>query len=144
MDLLILFGGGLSLAQAMDISGLTTWIGNGLSFLHGAHLIVLLGATALLVVFATELMSNTATAAAFLPIAGSLALGADVPALPLVVAVGLAASCAFMLPVGTLPNALVFGTGHIALSQMLRAGFILSLIGAVVIALGVALAAPFL
>jgi solute carrier family 13 (sodium-dependent dicarboxylate transporter), member 2/3/5 len=143
-DILILFGGGLSLAQAMDSSGLATWVGNGLSFLHGTHLIVLLGATALLVVFATELMSNTATAAAFLPIAGSLALGADVPALPIVVAVGLAASCAFMLPVGTLPNALVFGTGHIALSQMLRAGFILSLIGAGVIAAGIALAAPFL
>jgi sodium-dependent dicarboxylate transporter 2/3/5 len=143
-DILILFGGGLSLAQAMDSSGLAAWVGNGLSFLHGTHLIVLLAATALLVVFATELMSNTATAAAFLPIAGSLALGAGVPALPIVVAVGLAASCAFMLPVGTLPNALVFGTGHIALSQMLRAGFILSLLGAVVIALGLALAASFL
>jgi sodium-dependent dicarboxylate transporter 2/3/5 len=143
-DILILFGGGLSLAQAMDSSGLAAWIGNGLSFLHGTQPIVLVAAVALLVVFATELMSNTATAAAFLPIAGSLAIGADAPALPIVVGVGLAASCAFMLPVGTLPNALVFGTGRIALPQMLRAGFILSLIGAAVITVGIALAVPFL
>jgi solute carrier family 13 (sodium-dependent dicarboxylate transporter), member 2/3/5 len=143
-DILILFGGGLSLAQAIESSGLAVWIGNGLSFLHGMPLILLVGGVCLLVVFLTELMSNTATAAAFLPIAGSLALGADAAPLLIGVAVGLAASSAYMLPVATLPNALVFGTGLVSLPQMLRAGFILSLIGAAVIAVGITLAASFL
>ncbi len=143
-DILILFGGGLSLAQAMESSGLTLWIGNGLSFLHGMPVVVLVGGVALLVVFLTELMSNTATAAAFLPIAGSLAIGADAPPLLIAAAVGLAASAAFMLPVATLPNALVFGTGHIGLTRMMHAGFFLSLAGAAIIAIGLAIAAPFL
>jgi sodium-dependent dicarboxylate transporter 2/3/5 len=143
-DILILFGGGLSLAQAIESSGLAVWIGNGLSFLHGMPLIVLVLGACLLVTFLTELMSNTATAAAFLPIAGSLAMGADAAPLLIAVAVGLAASSAYMLPVATLPNALVFGTGYIALPQMLRAGFTLSLVGAAVITIGIALAAPFL
>jgi sodium-dependent dicarboxylate transporter 2/3/5 len=143
-DILILFGGGLSLAQAIESSGLALWIGNGLSFLHGMPLVVLVLGVCLLVTFLTELMSNTATAAAFLPIAGSLAIGADAAPLLIGVAVALAASSAYMLPVATLPNALVFGTGLVSLPQMLRAGFILSLVGAVVIAVGIALAAPFL
>ena len=74
-DILILFGGGLSLAQAMESSGLALWIGHGLSFLHGMPIVVLLAGVALLVIFISEFMSNTATAAAFLPIAGSLAIG---------------------------------------------------------------------
>lgn len=143
-DILILFGGGLSLAQAIESSGLAAWIGNGLSFLHGMPLFVLVFGVCLLVVFLTELMSNTATAAAFLPIAGGLAIGADAAPLLIGVAVGLAASSAYMLPVATLPNALVFGTGLITLPQMLRAGFVLSLIGAAVIATCITLAAPFL
>jgi sodium-dependent dicarboxylate transporter 2/3/5 len=143
-DILVLFGGGLSLAQAIDSSGLAAWIGNGLSFLHGMNLIVLVAAATLLVVFLTELMSNTATAAAFLPIAGSLAIGAEAAPFLIAVPVALAASAAFMLPVATLPNALVFGTGYITLPQMVRAGFILSLIAAGVITAGIALAAPFL
>jgi sodium-dependent dicarboxylate transporter 2/3/5 len=143
-DILILFGGGLSLAQAIESSGLAAWIGNGLSFLHGMPLIVLVLGACLLVTFLTELMSNTATAAAFLPIAGSLALGADAAPLLLGIAVALAASSAYMLPVATLPNALVFGTGYVTLAQMLRAGLILSLVGAAVIAAGISLAAPFL
>jgi sodium-dependent dicarboxylate transporter 2/3/5 len=143
-DILILFGGGLSLAQAIESSGLAVWIGNGLSFLHGMPLVVLVAGVALLVVFLTELMSNTATAAAFLPIAGSLAIGAEAAPLLIAVAVALAASSAYMLPVATLPNALVFGTGFVTLPQMLRAGLILSLLGAAVITLGIALAAPFL
>lgn len=143
-DILILFGGGLTLAQAIESSGLAVWIGNGLSFLHGMPLIALVAGVCLLVVFLTELMSNTATAAAFLPIAGSLAIGAEAAPLLIGVAVGLAASSAYMLPVATLPNALVFGTGLVSLPQMLRAGTILSLVGAAVIAVGITLAAPFL
>jgi sodium-dependent dicarboxylate transporter 2/3/5 len=143
-DILILFGGGLSLAQAIESSGLALWIGNGLAFLHGMPLLVLVFGICLLVVFLTELMSNTATAAAFLPIAGSLAIGADAAPLLIGVAVGLAASAAFMLPVATLPNALVFGTGLVTLPQMLRAGLILSMLGAAAITAGIGLAAPLL
>ena len=143
-DILILFGGGLSLAEAMETSGLTLWIGNGLSFLHGMPVVVLIAGAVLLVIFISELMSNTATAAAFLPIGGSLAIGADASPLLIALAVGLASSSAFMLPVGTLPNALVFGTGQIPLPRMLHAGFYLNLAGAAIITIGLALAAPFL
>jgi sodium-dependent dicarboxylate transporter 2/3/5 len=142
-DILILFGGGLSLAQAMDSSGLALWIGNGLSFLHGMHLVVLVAGVALLLVFMTELMSNTAATAAFLPIAGSLVLGADAAPLLVAVPVALAASAGYMLPVSTLPNALVYATGHIPLASMIRAGFILDLIAAAVITAGIALVARF-
>ena len=143
-DILILFGGGLSLAEAMEVSGLTLWIGNGLSFLHGLPVVVLVAGAVLLVIFISELMSNTATAAAFLPIGGSLAIGAEASPLLIALAVGLASSSAFMLPVGTLPNALVFGTGQIPLPRMLHAGFYLNLAGAAIITIGLALAAPFL
>jgi sodium-dependent dicarboxylate transporter 2/3/5 len=143
-EILVLFGGGLSLAQAIEDSGLAVWIGNGLSFLHGMHLIVLVLGPTLIVVFLTELMSNTATAAAFLPIAGSLAIGTDVAPLLITVPVALAASSAYMLPVATLPNALVFGTGYVTLPQMLRAGLLLSFIGAVVITVVITIAAPLL
>ena len=105
---------------------------------------MLVAGTALLVIFISELMSNTATAAAFLPIAGSLATGADASPLLLALSVGLAASSAFMLPVGTLPNALVFGTGYIPLPRMLHAGFYVNVAGAVLITIGLAFAAPFL
>ena len=140
-DILVLFGGGLSLAHAVDSSGLAAWMGAGLSFLHGAHLFLIVGGTVLLIVFLTELMSNTATTAAFLPVAGSLALGTDVGPFWVAVPVALAASSAYMLPVATLPNAIVFGTGYVTLPQMLRAGLWLSLIGAAVITAGIALAA---
>ena len=122
-------------------TGLAVWIGNGLSFLHGMPLIALVAGVSLLLVFMTELISNTAATAAFLPIVGSLVIGADAPPVLLGVTVALAASCGFMLPVGTVPNALAFGTGHIPLSKMVRAGFILDLLGAGGITMGVALAA---
>ena len=134
----------IDLAEAMETSGLTLWIGDGLSFLHGMPVVVLIAGAVLLVIFISELMSNTATAAAFLPIGGSLAIGADASPLLIALAVGLASSSAFMLPVGTLPNALVFGTGQIPLPRMLHAGFYLNLAGAAIITIGLALAAPFL
>jgi Na+/H+ antiporter NhaD/arsenite permease-like protein len=103
--------------------------------------IVLIAGVSLLLVFMTELISNTAATAAFLPVAGSLVIGGDAPPVLLVVTIALAASCGFMLPVGTVPNALVFGTGYIPLPKMVRAGFILDLLAAAVITAGIALAA---
>jgi sodium-dependent dicarboxylate transporter 2/3/5 len=143
-EILVLFGGGLSLAAAMESSGLVAWIGDGLSFLHGMPLVVLVAGVALLLVFMTELMSNTAAAAAFLPIAGSFVLGADAAPLLIAVPVALAASAGYMLPVSTLPNALAYGTGYIPLPQMIRAGFILDLLAAAVITSGVVLAASLM
>ncbi|HYH70631.1 MAG TPA: SLC13 family permease [Methyloceanibacter sp.] len=143
-DVLILFGGGLSLAEAIDKSGLAAWIGSAFVVLHDMPLIVLIGGLVLLVVFASELMSNTATAAAFLPLVASLVVGTDLAAFLFALPIALAASSAYMLPVGTVPNALVFGTGLIPLTRMMRAGFWLNLAGAALISGGVVLAARFL
>jgi sodium-dependent dicarboxylate transporter 2/3/5 len=143
-EVLILFGGGLSLAKAIDAAGLAVWIGNSLSFLDAMPLLVVIFGVTLLVVLLTELMSNTATVAAFLPIAGSLALGSDVAPLLFVMPIALAASSAFMLPVATPPNTLVFGTGYVTLPQMMRAGALLNLFGTAIIATAVTLAARFL
>jgi sodium-dependent dicarboxylate transporter 2/3/5 len=95
------------------------------------------------VVLLTELMSNTATVAAFLPIAGSLALGTDVAPFLFVMPIALAASAAFMLPVATPPNTLVFGTGYVTLPQMMRAGILLNVLGAAIIAVATTVAARF-
>jgi sodium-dependent dicarboxylate transporter 2/3/5 len=143
-EVLILFGGGLSLAKAIDTTGLAVWIGDGLSFLEAMPLVVLIFGLTLLVVLLTELMSNTATVAAFLPIAGSLALGTDVAPFLFVMPIALAASAAFMLPVATPPNTLVFGTGYVTLPQMMRAGILLNVLGAAIIALAITAAARFI
>lgn len=132
-DILVLFGGGLSLARAIDVSGLASWLGGALDLLgDGSPLLVLAGLT-VLVLLLTELTSNTATTAALLPVVGAFAASAGLSPLVVATAVALAASSAFMLPVATPPNAIVFGSGHIALSQMMRAGALLNLAGVVVI-----------
>jgi solute carrier family 13 (sodium-dependent dicarboxylate transporter), member 2/3/5 len=119
---LILFGGGLSLAAAIQRTGLAEWIGG--SFTGVSHwpvpLIVLAVVAAIIVL--TELTSNTATAAAFLPIMASVAVGIGQNPLLLAVPVAIAASCAFMLPVATPPNAIVYGSGVMTIPQMARAG----------------------
>jgi solute carrier family 13 (sodium-dependent dicarboxylate transporter), member 2/3/5 len=133
-EVLLLFGGGLSLAQAIDTTGLAAWIGSGLGSLSGLPVLVLAGGVTLLVIFLTELTSNTATTAAFLPVVGALAFGAGDDPLLLAVPAALAASCAFMLPVATPPNAIVYATGHVTVVQMIRAGVILNILGIIVIA----------
>jgi sodium-dependent dicarboxylate transporter 2/3/5 len=126
---LLLFGGGLALASAIGTSGLAGWIGAAFAGLDTWPVILVVLLVTAAIVFLTELTSNTATAAAFLPLMASVApaLGAD-PFL-LTIPVALAASCAFMLPVATPPNAIVFGSGHLTVAQMARAGFLLNLAG---------------
>ena len=127
-DVLLLFGGGLSLADALTKTGLARWIGvqlEGLSALPMPVLILLVVAT---IAMLSEIASNTATAAAFLPVVGSLAVGIGENPLLLVLPATLAASCGFMLPVATPPNAIAFGTGHVSVRQMARAGWMLDLI----------------
>jgi len=140
---LLLFGGGLSLAAMIRGSGLAEWIGGGLEGVGGLHILVLSLATVAVIVFLTELTSNTATASAFLPILASLAIGLGENPLLLAVPATLAASCAFMLPVATPPNAIVYGSERITIPQMARAGLVLNLIFIVLVTVGAYLLLPF-
>ena len=130
---LILFGGGLALAGAMTQSGLTQWIGQSLAPLDAINIAVLVVAATLLVIFLTELTSNLATTATFLPVMAAVAVETGQDPLLFVVPVTLAASCAFMLPVATPPNAIVFSSGSVSIPRMMRAGVVLNLIGVAVL-----------
>lgn len=132
---LLLFGGGLSLASAVASTGLDAWLGNQVVGLGTLPVVLLIGAVSLLVLFLTEVTSNTATAATFIPVLGGVALGIGMDPLSLLVPAALAATCAFMLPVGTPPNAIVFSTGAVTISQMARGGFVLNCVGVVLITL---------
>jgi len=141
---LVLFGGGLSLAAAVSDSGLALWLGESLSPLNAWGTTALVVAAVALVIFLTELTSNVATTATFLPVVGAIAVQAGVPPIVLTVPVTIAASCAFMLPVATPPNAIVFATGSISIPQMVRAGVILNVIGIVMVSLVAFYLAPAL
>lgn len=143
-DVLILFGGGFALAQGFQQSGLTEWIGLRLGFLGQVHWFVLVLAVALVTIFLTEVTSNTATASMLLPIVAGLAAATGQDPLAPMVATALAASFAFMLPVATPPNAIVFASRQVTIPEMARAGIWMNLIGILVIALFVALMLPVL
>jgi sodium-dependent dicarboxylate transporter 2/3/5 len=130
---LLLFGGGLTLAAAIADSGLADWIGRQLGALDAWPLVLVVAVVTVLVMLFSELASNTATAATFLPVAAALALNLGSDPLRLAVPAVLAASFGFMLPVATPPNAIVFGSGYVTVPEMLRAGVWLDLLGAVVI-----------
>jgi len=131
--LLILFGGGLSIAAQINSSGLGIWIGEGLSILSTVPPIFLILAVAALIIFLTEVTSNVATTSTFLPVFGAVAIGIGVLPVSLTVPVCLAASCAFMLPVATPPNAIVYGSGKFTIATMMKAGFVLNIIGIFVV-----------
>ena len=131
--LLVLFGGGLSLANAVQSTGLAIWLGNLIPGGISIVLIVVLVVT--MIIFLTELTSNMATTATFLPVVAVLALQSNFDPLLVTAAVAIAASCAFMLPVATPPNAIVFGSGLIKVPQMARAGFLLNLVGIVLVSI---------
>lgn len=143
-QVLILFGGGLSLASAMDATGLAGWIGQGLAGLGALPLLVVLLALTTTVVLLTELASNTATVAALLPIAATIAAGTGMDLVVVSAVVAMAASCAFMLPVATPPNALVFGTGHVTVAAMVRAGLFMNILSVVLVSLAALAFAPVL
>ncbi|PLX69407.1 MAG: anion transporter [Denitrovibrio sp.] len=126
---LILFGGGLSMAAGFKTSKLAEWIGSQVSLLEHAPIIVLIFAVATLIIFLTELTSNTATSAMVMPILSAVAIGLGQNPLLLVVPAAIAASCAFMLPVATPPNAIVFGSGYVTIPQMVKSGIGLNIIG---------------
>jgi sodium-dependent dicarboxylate transporter 2/3/5 len=143
--ILILFGGGLSLAAAIQANGVAELLGAAVSSLHGLPGVVLVLGVVTGIVFLTELTSNTATAAALIPILAALAPGLGVDPILLIVPAALGASCAFMLPVATPPNAIVFGSGRVGIVEMSRAGFWLNWIGvALITGLTYALVVPLL
>ena len=131
--ILLLFGGGLSLAAAVVGTGVDRFIGSLLLVLEGMPAPVLVVGAAALLILLTEVTSNTATTATFLPILGATAVAIDVDPLLLIVPATLAASCAFMMPVATPPNAIIFGSGEITIPRMVRAGLWLNVIGLVLI-----------
>lgn len=130
---LLLFGGGLALAGLIQTSGLAGELANLLQPLGGLAPWVLIVAVVLMVVFLTEVTSNTATTAAFLPLLGALAVAIGLPPESLAIPAAIAASCAFMMPVATPPNAIVFASGHVRIGDMIAAGFALNLLGAAVV-----------
>lgn len=130
---LLLFGGGLTLANAVSRTGLAEWIGGSLQAVGALPLVVIVILAAALIIFLTELTSNIATTATFLPVVGAIAIEAGYDPIVLAVPITLAASCAFMLPVATPPNAIVFGSGMLTVPRMARAGLILNLIGIVLV-----------
>lgn len=134
---LMLFGGGIAIASAFDSSGLSTWIGG--QFIAFSHwpLFALLLITVWVVNFLTEITSNLATTAAILPLLAPLAVTLDVHPFLFMVGATTAASCAFMLPVATAPNALVFGSGELQLKHMVRYGLVFNLISVGIITLAV-------
>jgi sodium-dependent dicarboxylate transporter 2/3/5 len=126
-EVLLLFGGGLSLAGNVERHGLSQYLGTLAGGLHGVPVIVTACVVCFLILMLTELTSNTATAATFLPIVAATALSLGENPLLLLIPAALAANCAFMLPVGTPPNAIVFGSGMVTLPQMAAAGMLLNL-----------------
>jgi len=130
---LLLFAGGIAIAKAFAITGISSAIGESLSSVTRLSVIVIIAAVALAVTFLTEITSNTATTALLMPILAAASLGAGFEPALLMLPAALSASCAFMLPVATAPNAIVFGTGRVTVEQMVREGLILNLIGVLVI-----------
>ncbi|MEW5982567.1 MAG: DASS family sodium-coupled anion symporter [Acidobacteriota bacterium] len=127
-EVLLLFGGGLSLAGNIEKHGLSRYLGTLAGGLEGVPVIVTLCVVTFLILMLTELTSNTATAATFLPIVGATAVSLGQNPLLFLIPAALASNCAFMLPVGTPPNAIVFGSGLVTLPQMAKAGFILNVV----------------
>lgn len=131
--IVVLFGGGLALAHGFSYTGLAEWIANALIFLSGYNIIILILAVALLTILLTEVTSNTATATMLMPILASMALAMSVHPYGLMIGATIAASFAFMLPVATPPNAVVFGSSFVSIPQMAKAGVWLNILGVILI-----------
>ena len=133
--ILILFGGGIALAGGFKSSGLAEWFGSQLSLLGGVPVPIMISITCTTMTFMTELTSNIATTSLFMPILASTAAGIGMHPLLLMIPATISASCAFMLPVATPPNAIIFASGYVSISQMAKTGILLNLIGIVLVTL---------
>lgn len=134
-NIVLLFGGGFALAAGFKESGLSEWIGSHLESLSSLHPFFIIISICAMLTFLTELTSNTATANMILPILASIAVAIKLNPILLMVPVTLSVSCAFMLPVATPPNAIIFGTQRLKVSDMARTGIILNFIGIILITL---------
>jgi sodium-dependent dicarboxylate transporter 2/3/5 len=128
-DTLFLFGGGLALAALIQGSGLSRHIGELLVGIAGWPPLAVTAVVVLVILFWTELTSNVATAATFMPVLAAMATATGQPVIELIAPAAVAASCAFMLPVGTAPNAIVYGSGRVRIRDMMRAGFVVDILG---------------
>ena len=141
---LILFGGGLALAEGFKETGLADWIGQKFTLIEGVGFFILLLIIIASVNFLTEVTSNVATASMLLPILAAVALKLDLHPFGLMIGATLAASCAFMLPVATPPNAVVFGSGYLQMKDMVKAGLWLNILSILIITLMVYFILPWL
>ena len=141
-DIIILFGGGFALAQGFIESGLSLWIADQMSSLEGTSMIAIIGAATLIVIFLTEITSNTATATIMIPVLGALSIAMGLHPYSLMVPAAVAASFAFMLPVATPPNAIIFSSRYVTIPQMAKAGFWLNIIAVALISLFVLFVLP--
>ena len=142
--ILILFGGGLALASALAKVGLIDLIGNSIASYQGLSVMVIISLLIFVMLFMTELMSNVALVAIFVPVVAGIATGLNIPVLHVCIPVAMASSCAFMLPMATPPNAIVFASGYIKVYQMARVGFILNIISVALLILFTKFVIPFL
>mgnify|MGYP001094202656 FL=1 len=126
--ILILFGGGLALAGGLKTAGLIDLIGNTIAQQEGLSIFIISTLLIFVMLFMTELMSNVALVNIFVPVVAGIAIGLQVHVLQIVIPVTLAASCAFMLPMATPPNAIVFASGHIKVFEMAKVGIVLNII----------------
>jgi sodium-dependent dicarboxylate transporter 2/3/5 len=143
-DVLILFGGGLSLASVIERHGLAGYLGSLFGGMDAWPVVLSLAAICFGILMLTELTSNTATAATFLPITGAIAMGIGQSPLFFLIPTALAANCSYMMPVGTPPNAIVFGSGMVRLPDMARTGLLLNLLFVPLIVLLVLLLGPYI
>jgi sodium-dependent dicarboxylate transporter 2/3/5 len=132
-NIVLLFGGGFALARGFKYSGLSLWLGDRLAALSALHPLLIVAAICLLLTFLTELTSNTATSQLILPVIAALAVQIRINPLFLMIPGTLSCSCAFMLPVATPPNAIVFGTGRLRIADMAKVGVGLNFLGVVII-----------
>lgn len=142
--ILILFGGGLALASAMSQAGIIDMIGSFIAENKGLSVIAVTSLLIFVMLFMTELMSNVALVAIFVPVVAGIAIGLDTEMLVLLIPITMASSCAFMLPMATPPNAIVFASGFIKVHQMARVGFFLNIIAVVLLILMARFVIPFI
>lgn len=143
-DIIVLFGGGFALASGFADTGLTSWLADQLLGLSGVEPLLVIATVVLLIIFLTEVTSNTATASLVIPVMGAVAAALDMQPLGLMTAVAISASCAFMLPVATPPNAIVYGSRQVTIQQMATTGFWLNLAAATLISIAIWLMLPLL
>jgi len=136
-NIVLLFGGGFALASGFKESGLSMWFGNHLEFVSSLHPLLIIVTICFMMTFLTELTSNTATTEMLLPILAGLAVATEINPLLFMIPATLSASMAFMLPVATPPNAIIFGTGKITVMDMAKTGLLLNLIGIIIISFAI-------